>query len=43
VIHAVGVSREPEKIWQRVAGMSLTFTAIGAGALVNLVAASGIF
>jgi uncharacterized protein len=42
VIHAIGVSREPEQLWQRVTGMSLTFTALVAGALINLVAASGI-
>lgn len=41
VIHAIGVSRHPELIWQRVTGMSLTFTALVAGALANLVAASG--
>ncbi len=39
LVHAIGVSREPEKIWQRVTGMSLTFTALIAGSVVNLVAA----
>jgi uncharacterized protein len=42
VIHAVGVSREPEQLWQRVTGMSLTFTVLVAGALINLVAAAGL-
>jgi uncharacterized membrane protein YecN with MAPEG domain len=42
VVHAVGVSREPEQIWQRVTGMSLTFTALVAGALINLLPASGL-
>ncbi len=42
MIHAVGVSRHPEQLWQRVTGMSLTFTVLLAGALANLVAASGI-
>lgn len=43
VIHAIGVSREPERLWQRITGMSLTFAAIIVGALTNLALASGIF
>ena len=42
VIHAIGVSREPEKIWQRVTGMSLTFAALICGAFANLAYASGL-
>ena len=42
VVHAAGVSREPEQIWQRVTGMSLTFTSLVAGALINLLRASGL-
>ena len=36
LIHAWGVSREPEEIRLRVLGMSLTFAALIAGALTNL-------
>lgn len=41
-IHAVGVSRHPEQIWQRVTGMALTFTALICGAAANLVYALGL-
>lgn len=37
LVHAFGVSQSPERIWLRVTGMSLTFAAISAGALANLV------
>lgn len=37
LMHAFGVSQSPERIWQRVTGMSLTFAAISVGALANLV------
>lgn len=33
VLHAIGVSREPEDIRIRTAGMTLTFAALAAGAL----------
>jgi uncharacterized membrane protein YecN with MAPEG domain len=42
LIHAVGVSRHPEQLWQRVTGMSLTFAALICGALANLAYASGL-
>ena len=42
LFHAIGVSRHPERLWQRVTGMSLTFTALVAGALANLVASAGL-
>ncbi len=38
-IHAVGVSGTPERMALRVAGMALTFAALGTGALVNLTGA----
>ena len=36
LVHAAGVSREPENFKLRVTGMALTFTALISGALVNL-------
>lgn len=36
LVHAAGVSREPENFQLRIAGMGLTFTALISGALVNL-------
>lgn len=36
LVHAYGVSREPEPIRLRVAGMALTFIALISGALTNL-------
>jgi uncharacterized protein len=36
LIHAAGVSREPEPLRLRVAGMALTFVALMTGALTNL-------
>jgi uncharacterized membrane protein YecN with MAPEG domain len=36
IIHAYGVSQSPEKLWQRVSGMVLTFSALALGAFVNL-------
>ncbi len=36
LVHAYGVSQEPERIKLRVAGMVLTFTALITGALANL-------
>lgn len=36
LVHAAGVSREPENFKLRIAGMGLTFTALISGALVNL-------
>ena len=39
-VRAIGVSGDPERMALRVAGMALTFTALGTGALVNLTGAS---
>ena len=36
ISHAYGVSQEPETFTFRVAGMAMTFAALGIGALVNL-------
>ncbi len=36
LVHAYGVSQEPERIKLRVAGMVMTFTALISGALANL-------
>lgn len=41
-IHAIGVNRDPEQLWQRVTGMALTFTALICSAIVNLVYALGL-
>lgn len=44
LLHAVGVSRDPEPYRLRVAGMSLTFTVLALGATLNLVLSiQGIF
>lgn len=35
-LHALGLSRDEEKFWQRVTGMALTFAAILTAAILNL-------
>lgn len=41
VVHAYGVSRSPENYGHRVAGMALTFAALGGSALALLIDLTG--
>ncbi len=43
LVHAYGVSREPEEFRFRVTGMAMTFTVLICGALLNLGATLGLF